>query len=150
MGIKIVAVNRKARHNYFLEEFFEAGLVLVGTEIKSIKNGNVQMKDAYISIINGEAFVKAMNISIYKEGNQFNHDEQRERKLLLNKKEIIKLQRKMNVEGYTIIPTKIYLSNGRAKIEIALAKGKKLYDKRQSEKERDIKRMLQNTVKKYC
>ena len=149
MGIKIVAVNRKARHNYFLEEFFEAGLVLVGTEIKSIKNGNVQMKDAYISIINGEAFVKAMNISIYKEGNQFNHDEQRERKLLLNKKEIIKLQRKMNVEGYTIIPTKIYLSNGRAKIEIALAKGKKLYDKRQSEKERDIKRMLQQTTKKY-
>lgn len=149
MGNKIIAVNRKAKHNYFLEEFFEAGIVLVGTEIKSIRNGNVQMKDSYISIINKEAYIKGMNISIYKEGNQFNHDEQRERKLLLNKSEIIKLQKKMNVEGYTIVPTKIYLSKGKAKVEIALAKGKNLYDKRQTEKERDIKRMLQQTTKKY-
>ena len=147
--MKIIALNRKARHNYFLEEFFEAGIVLVGTEIKSLKNGNVQMKDSYISIISNEAYIKGMNIAIYKEGNQFNHDEQRERKLLLNKKEIIKLQKKISTEGYTVIPTKIYLTRGRAKLEIALAKGKNLYDKRQTQKERDIKRMLQQTTKKY-
>ena len=147
--MKIIALNRKARHNYFLEEFFEAGIVLVGTEIKSLKNGNVQMKDSYISIISNEAYIKGMNIAIYKEGNQFNHDEQRERKLLLNKKEIIKLQTKISTEGYTVIPTKIYLTRGRAKLEIALAKGKNLYDKRQTQKERDIKRMLQQTTKKY-
>jgi SsrA-binding protein len=147
MSIKVISYNRKASYEYFLEEKFEAGLVLVGTEIKSIRQGKVNFKDAYVSIINDEAFIKEMHISSYDHGNRYNHDETRERKLLLNKREIRKLKQKTQQQGYTIIPTKLYLKNGRAKLEIALAKGKKLYDKRNTEKLKDAKREIDRAMK---
>ena len=147
MGNKIIALNKKAKHDYFLYDRFEAGIVLTGTEIKSIRLGKVQFKDAYISIINREAFIKEMNIALYKEGNINNHDETRVRKLLLNNAEIVKLRQKLTQQGYTIVPCAIYLKNGRAKVEIALAKGKALYDKRQSEKEQTAKREIEKAIK---
>ncbi|NLC96765.1 MAG: SsrA-binding protein SmpB [Erysipelotrichaceae bacterium] len=147
MAEKLISLNRKASHEYFLEERFEAGLVLVGTEIKSIRQGKVQFKDAYISIINNEAFIKEMHIATYAQGNRYNHEETRERKLLLNKSEIRKLKQKVQLKGYTIVPVKLYLKNGKAKLEIALAKGKDLYDKRQSDKERDAKREIEKAMK---
>lgn len=148
MSEKIIAVNRKAKHDYFLEDFFEAGMVLVGTEIKSIRQGKVQFKDAYISFIKGEAFIKEMHISQYDHGNQFNHDETRIRKLLLNRSEIRKLETKVKLKGYTVVPVKMYLKGGKAKLEIALAKGKELHDKRQVDKERTIKREIQKAIKR--
>lgn len=144
---KNVALNRRATHEYFLEEKFEAGIVLTGTEIKSVRNGKVQFKDAYISIYKGEAWIKGMHISAYKEGNIFNVDEERDRKLLLHKLEIQKLLNKVKLKGYTLIPVRMYLKNGKAKMEIALAKGKNLYDKRQSDKVRDAKREMQKAMK---
>lgn len=144
---KNVALNRRASHEYFLEEKFEAGIVLTGTEIKSVRNGKVQFKDAYISIYKGEAWIKGMHISAYKEGNIFNVDEERDRKLLLHKLEIQKLLNKVKLKGYTLIPVRMYLKNGKAKMEIALAKGKNLYDKRQSDKVRDAKREMQKAMK---
>ena len=146
-GEKMIAVNRKASHDYALEERFEAGLVLTGTEIKSIRQGKAQFKDAYISIISGEAWSKEMHIAAYDHGNQFNHDETRERKLLLHKMEIVKLQQKVKLKGYTIVPVKLYLKNGRAKMEIALAKGKALYDKREDAKLKDAKREMEKAMK---
>lgn len=148
MGIKEIAVNRKARHDYIIEETYEAGLVLQGTEIKSLRKGKVQLKQSYVSFIDGEAFVKGMNISQYENGTYNNHDEDRDRKLLLHKKQINKLYEKVKLQGYTVIPTKIYLSNGRVKLEIALAKGKTLYDKRQSDKERSIKREIAKATRR--
>lgn len=144
---KNVALNRRATHEYFLEEKFEAGIVLTGTEIKSVRNGKLQFKDAYISIYKGEAWIKGMHISAYKEGNIFNVDEERDRKLLLHKLEIQKLLNKVKLKGYTLIPVRMYLKNGKAKMEIALAKGKNLYDKRQSDKVRDAKREMQKAMK---
>ena len=144
---KIVAYNRKASHDYFLEDRFEAGLELQGTEIKSVRNGKVQLKDAYISFVNNEAFVKEMHISPYTYGNRFNHDETRVRKLLLHREEIRRLQQKVQQKGYTVVPISVYLSRGKAKMEIALAKGKKLHDKRESEKERDAKREIEKAMK---
>ena len=144
---KLVAENRKARHDYFLEERFEAGIVLTGTEIKSVRAGKVQFKDAYISIYNGEAWIKGMHISPYEHGNIFNHDETRDRKLLLHKYEISKLFQKVRLRGYTLVPTKMYLKDGMAKMEIALAKGKDLYDKRETEKLRDAKRQMEKALK---
>lgn len=134
MPIKVIAENRKAYHDYFILEKYEAGLALLGTEIKSIRNGKVQLKDSYISFMAHEAYVKGMHIALYKEGNRFNHDETRDRKLLLHSQEIIKLENKVKLNGLTIIPLRLYLTNGRAKLEIALAKGKNLYDKRQDSK----------------
>ena len=148
MGIKEIAVNRKARHDYIIEDTYEAGLVLQGTEIKSLRKGKVQLKQSYVSFIDGEAYVKGMNISQYENGTYNNHDEDRDRKLLLHKKQIIKLYEKVKLQGYTVIPTKIYLSNGRVKLEIALAKGKTLYDKRQSDKERTIKREIAKATRR--
>lgn len=147
MSEKVIAFNRKASHEYFLEEKFEAGLVLLGTEIKSIRQGKVQFKDAFVSIIGNEAFIKEMHIALYDHGNRFNHDETRERKLLLNKIEIRKLKQKVQLKGYTIVPVRLYLKNGLAKLEIALAKGKDLYDKRQADKERSMKREIEKAVK---
>jgi SsrA-binding protein len=147
MSEKIISLNRSASHEYFLEDRFEAGIVLVGTEIKSIRQGKVQFKDAFISIVDGEAFVKEMHIAQYDHGNQFNHDETRIRKLLLNKTEIRKLQTKIKLKGYTVVPTKMYLKNGRAKLEIALAKGKALYDKRQDDKLKTAKREMEKATK---
>lgn len=146
-GEKNVAVNRKARHDYFLEESFEAGIALTGNEIKSVREGRVQFKDAYISIYKGEAWIKGMHISPYKYGSIFNVDETRDRKLLLHKYEISKLFDKVRLKGYTLVPVRMYLKNGRAKMEIALAKGKDLYDKRQTEKLRDAKRQMEKALK---
>lgn len=147
MSEKIVSVNRKASHDYFLVERFEAGIVLTGTEIKSIRKGKVQFKDAYITFIKNEAYIKEMHIAPYDHGNIFNHDETRERKLLLHKLEIRKLQQKVKLKGFTIVPCKMYLKNGRAKLEIALAKGKDLYDKRQDDKIKTAKREMERTLK---
>ncbi len=134
--------NRKARFNYFIEKTYEAGIVLSGTEIKSIRKGSANFNDAYISINNGEAFIKNMYIAKYEEGNRFNHDERRDRKLLLHKNEIKKLQSEVETAGYTIVPLKLYFNGNYAKVEIALAKGKKLYDKRETIKKRDLDRAM--------
>jgi SsrA-binding protein len=145
--LKIVAQNRRASHDYFLEEKFEAGMSLTGTEIKSVRAGKVQFKDSYISLKDGEAWIKGMHISNYSFGNVFNVDEERDRKLLLHKYEIRKLTQKVTTKGFTVIPVKMYLKNGKAKLEIALARGKDLYDKRQSAKDRDVKRQLDKAMK---
>ncbi len=144
---KVVALNRKASHEYFLEERFECGIVLTGTEIKSVRAGKVQFKDAFISIYKGEAWIKGMHISPYEFGNIFNVDETRDRKLLMHKYEIRKLYDKVRLKGYTLVPTRMYLKNGRAKMEIALAKGKNLYDKRETDKLRDAKRAMEKAMK---
>ena len=141
--------NKKAFFDYFIEDKYEAGIVLTGTEIKSIRKGSANLKDSYARIKNSEVFLTNMFISTYEEGNRFNHDERRERKLLLNKKEIYKIRDKIEKEGYSLIPVRLYLKNGRAKLEIGIAKGKKNYDKRQSLKEKYIKREMQKTMNKY-
>lgn len=146
-NIKILSNNKKAHFNYFLSDFLEAGLVLSGTEIKSLRNNKVNINDAYIIIRNNQAFIINMNIPIYELGTIYNHDPKRDRKLLLHKKEILKLSSKIQEQGYTIIPTKIYLKKGLAKIEMALAKGKKLFDKRETIKQRDTKREIQKIIK---
>ncbi len=132
--------NRKARHDYFIEDTYEAGIVLKGTEIKSIRNGGVNLKDSYATIKNEEVFILNMHISRYEEGNLFNHEETRTRKLLLHKNEIKKLKTKLNLEGYTIVPLKLYFKRGKAKILIGVGKGKHNYDKRETIKQRDIER----------
>jgi SsrA-binding protein len=144
---KVVALNRKASHEYFLEERYECGIELTGTEIKSVRAGKVQFKDGFISIYKGEAWIKGMHISPYKYGNIFNVDETRDRKLLLHKYEIRKLYDKVRLKGYTLVPTKMYLKNGLCKMEIALAKGKNLYDKRETDKLRDAKRAMEKALK---
>lgn len=147
--MKVIANNKKARHEYFVDEVYEAGLVLTGTEIKSIRNGRVSIKEAYAKIINGEALILGMNISSYEQGNRFNVDSLRPRKLLLHRREINKLIGKLKVGGITLIPLRIYLNDrGKAKIEIAVARGKKLYDKRDSIAKRDTERKMQRAMKK--
>lgn len=147
--MKVIANNKKARHEYFVDEVYEAGLVLTGTEIKSIRNGRVSIKEAYAKIINGEALILGMNISSYEQGNRFNVDPLRPRKLLLHRREINKLIGKLKVGGITLIPLRIYLNDrGKAKIEIAVARGKKLYDKRDSIAKRDTERKMQRAMKK--
>lgn len=141
--------NKKANFDYFIEDTYEAGIVLKGTEIKAIRKGSCNLKDTYARVKNNEIYVINMFIAPYEQGNRFNHDERRERKLLLHKKEIIKIKQKIEKEGYSLVPIKLYLKNGRAKVLIGVAKGKKAYDKRQSLKEKDIKRDLEKTVSKY-
>lgn len=136
--------NKKAYFNYFIEEEYEAGLVLVGTEIKSIRKGSVNLTDSYVRIKNNEAYIINLFIDKYDEGSLFNHDTTRERKLLLHKKEIKKILEYSQKDGYTLIPLKIYLKNGKAKVLIGIVKGKKLYDKRQTIKERDLDRLDRN------
>ena len=143
----IVANNKKARHDYFIEKIYEAGLVLKGTEVKSIRQGRVNLKESYVIVKDGEVFVFGMHISPYKEGNIFNEDPLRTRKLLLNKNEIRKISQDVKLAGSTVVPLRLYFKNGRAKLEIALVKGKKLYDKRESQRERDIKRSLDRKYK---
>lgn len=145
--MKIIAQNKKARHDYFIIESHEAGIQLLGSEIKSIRQGKVNLNDAFVSFRSGEAFVSNMHISKYDFSNRFNHDETRPRKLLLHKKEIIKLYSQTKEQGYTIIPLKIYLKEGLAKVEIGLAKGKKDYDKRASMKEKDAEMRLKKVLK---
>ena len=140
-------VNRQASFNYFVEETYEAGIVLTGTEIKSIRSGKCNIKDSYAIIKNNEVYLLNAHISHYREGNIFNHEETRTRKLLLNKKEILKLNNKLNIEGYTLVPLKIYFVRGRAKVLIGVCKGKKNYDKRESIKEKDLQRELSKSEK---
>jgi len=144
---KIIAKNRKASHDYYLEERLEVGLELFGTEIKSIRKGAVQLRDAYVDFIDGEAFIREMTIAPYEFGNRFNHEDRRDRKLLMHKQEIRKFSRGIKEKGYTIVPTMIYLKNGKAKLEIAVARGKALHDKRQSLKQRDAQREIDKAMK---
>ena len=134
--------NKKAYFNYFIEDELEAGIALVGTEIKSVRKGSVNITDSYVRIKNNEAYIINMFIEKYDSGSIFNHDPSRERKLLLHKKEIKKLLEKVQKESYTLIPLKIYLKNGKAKILLGIARGKKLYDKRESIKKRDLQRQI--------
>jgi len=144
---KVVAQNKKASHDYFIEETYEAGIVLKGTEIKSIRNGRVQLKDSFARISNGEVFLNNAHISPYEQGNQFNHDPVRERKLLLHRQQINKLIGATKQQGYSIVPLKMYLKDGFAKVLIGLAKGKKNYDKRESLKKKEAKREMQRAFK---
>lgn len=146
-GIKVISDNRKAYHEYFVEEKLETGIILTGTEIKSIRNGRVNLKDSYARIENGEVWLYQMHISPYEQGNRFNHDPLRKRKLLLNRSEISKLVGKVQQEGLTLVPTKIYLRKGLAKIELGICKGKKNYDKRQDIAERDAKRDIERSLR---
>ncbi len=140
--------NRKAKHNYEIFESIECGIVLTGTEIKSIKNGKANIRDSYAVVKKDEVFLLNMHISPYENGNIFNHDETRTRKLLLHKKEIYKLRDKIRLEGYTLVPLKVYLKDGRAKVLLGVAKGKKNYDKRETIKKRDIDRNIRSSLKK--
>ena len=146
--MKDIAVNKKAYHDYEIEEKYEAGIVLVGSEIKSLRNGKVSLKESFVSFSHGEALIKGMNISIYKEATYNNHDETRDRKLLLHKREIAKLSSKCKLQGYTVIPLKLYFNNGLVKVEIALAKGKSLYDKRRSDKLKTMERAAKAALKR--
>lgn len=140
--------NRKAKYDYEILETIEAGIVLTGTEIKSIRNGKANLKDSYATIKKGEAILLNMHISPYEQGNIFNHQETRTRKLLLHKKEIIKLNDKIHIEGYTLVPLKLYFKGSIAKILLGIAKGKKTYDKREAIKKRDIERDIKARLKR--
>ena len=146
-SIKIVAENRRARHDYHIHETFEAGIVLTGTEIKSLLGGRANLTDSYARIENGELYLISAHISPYDQGNRFNHEPRRNRKLLMHKSEILRLLGKTREKGYTLVPLKIYLSHGLAKVELALASGKDLYDKRQSAAEKDAKREVERTLR---
>ena len=147
-GLKIISNNRKARFNYFFKEFFEAGIVLSGSEVKSLRNGKANISESYAHDINGEIYLINSHISSYKESSYNDHNPIRNRKLLLNKKEINKLMGRINREGFTLIPTKLYFKKGKAKIEIAVAKGRKQYDKRQIKMKRDWNREKARYFKK--
>jgi SsrA-binding protein len=147
MSEKLICNNKKAYHNYFIEEKFEAGMVLTGTEIKSLRMGNANLNDSFAIVRNGEAFLNNLHISPYDFGNRENHDPDRMRKLLLHKKEIGRLFGKIREQGYSVVPLRLYFKNGLAKVEIGLAKGKKLYDKREVMKEKDQKRDMSQALK---
>lgn len=147
--MKIVSQNKKAFHDYFIEDTYEAGIELKGTEIKSIRKGSANLKDSYIRIKNGEAFLEGMHVAPYEQGNIFNHDPLRTRKLLLHKKQINKLYREVKESGMTLVPTKLYFGDksSKVKVEVAVARGKKLYDKRQDLKAKDAKRDIEKALK---
>ncbi|MDA3128736.1 SsrA-binding protein SmpB [Aliibacillus thermotolerans] len=145
---RVLAQNKKARHDYFIEETIEAGMVLKGTEIKSVRAGRINLKDSFARIENGEVFLHNAHIAPYEQGNQFNHDPLRTRKLLLNKHEINKWIGKTQQAGYSLIPLKVYLKNGVAKVLLGLAKGKKKYDKREAIKQKDIKREMDRAIRR--
>ena len=146
-SIKIVAKNSKAYHDYFIEDRFEAGIELAGTEVKSIRMGNVNLKDSFCIIKDGQLSVLGMHVSPYEKGNIFNKDPRRPRRLLMHKREILKLFGKIKQDGYALIPLSIYLSHARVKLEVGLAKGKKLYDKRESDAQRQAKRDMDRVMK---
>lgn len=149
-GIKTVASNRKARHEFFIEDSLEVGIALKGTEVKSIRQGKLNLKESYASIDNGEVYINNMHISPYDHGNIQNVDPIRKRKLLLHKREIRKLQQETTLKGLTLVPLKVYLKNGKVKMELATARGKKLYDKRNDIAKKDAeRRMRQHTSEKY-
>ena len=141
-------INRKAKFDYFIEEEYEAGIVLTGTEIKSIRKNAVNLKDSFAKISNGEIYLYGCHISPYEQGNRYNHEPERVRKLLLTKKEILKLDIKIKKDGYTIVPLEMFLDRGFAKVEIALAKGKKLYDKREAIAKKTQKRDIERQMKR--
>lgn len=147
MVIKMEILNRKARYDYEILDKYECGIVLTGTEIKSIRKGNANLKDSYAVVKNSEVFLLNMYISEYKEGNIFNHEETRTRKLLLHKNEIKKINDKISIKGLTLVPVKLYFKNGKAKIELAVARGKHTYDKKETIKQRDIEREVRKSLK---
>ena len=147
--IKVLVNNSKAKYLYFLEDFTECGIELKGSEIKSVRHNGASLRDSYVIFKNGEAFILNMRISPYENGASFNHDPLRTRKLLLHKREILKMEQRAKEQSMTVVPTKVYLKKGKLKIEIALAKGKKLFDKRETIKKRDDERMMAKLKKGY-
>lgn len=147
LGIKQVAQNKKAYHEYFIEEKYEAGIELAGTEVKSIRQGRINLKDSFCAVKNGELFVHGMHISPYEQGNIFNKDPVRARRLLMHKKEILKLHARVKQDGLTLVPLSVYFKDSRVKVEIGLAKGKKLYDKRDSAAAKDARREMDRKMK---
>ena len=148
-GTKTVAQNRKARHDYFIEQTYEAGIALVGTEVKSIRQGKVNLRDSFIQIKNGEAILQGMHVTPYEQGNRFNHDPMRPRTLLLHKREIMRLDAAVSRDGMTLVPLELYLKKGRVKVLLAVARGKKLYDKRAGEAQRDAKRQMERALRQH-
>lgn len=146
-NLKTIAQNKKARHDYFVEETYEAGIELCGTEVKSLRAGRVNLKDSWCSIVDGEIFVNGMHISPYEQGNIFNRDPMRVRKLLMHKKEILKLYGTVKQTGYSLIPISLYFKDSKVKLQVGLCKGKKLYDKRADMAERSAKRDMERAVK---
>lgn len=147
MTVKVVATNRKARHEYHFDDTYEAGLVLMGTEIKSIRAGQVSIQEGFVLFEGGEAWLVNVHIAQYDPASQQNHEPRRRRKLLLHRRQIDRLESRAREKSYTVVPTKLYLKDGRAKVEIALARGKKLYDKRQAIAKRDSKRQMDRALK---
>ena len=148
-SVKQVAANRKAFHDYFIEDKYEAGIELAGTEVKSIRQGAVNLRDSFCAVKDGEMFLYGMHVSPYEKGNIFNKDPRRTRKLLLHKREIRKLQAKVQQDGYALIPLALYFSGPRVKVEVGLCRGKKNYDKRDAAAQRDAKRVIDRTMKSY-
>ncbi|WP_066923496.1 SsrA-binding protein SmpB [Murdochiella massiliensis] len=146
---KVLANNKRARHDYFIEKIWEAGIALKGTEVKSVRQGKVSIQQSYVDIQGGEAWIKGLHISPYEQGNRYNMDPVRDRRLLLHKKEIQQLAEAIQRDGYTIIPLSVVLRGRRIKVDIALARGKKLYDKRQSLREAEDKRRIERTLKEW-
>lgn len=146
-NMKTIAQNKKARHDYFVEETYEAGIELCGTEVKSLRAGRVNLKDSWCSIVDGEIFVNGMHISPYEQGNIFNRDPMRVRKLLMHKKEILKLYGTVKQTGYSLIPISLYFKDSKVKLHVGLCKGKKLYDKRADMAERSAKRDMERAIK---
>jgi len=144
---KIIADNRKARHDYFILDTYEAGIALTGTEVKSLRSGKVSMRDCYGMVKDGEMYIEGMHISAYEQGNRYNADPMRRRKLLLHKRQILKLYGQVKQEGLTLIPLRLYFLRGRVKVELALCKGKKLYDKRDASAAKDAKREMERGLK---
>ena len=148
-SVRLIANNKKAYHDYFIDETYEAGIALVGTEVKSLRMGKCSIKEAYISMVNGEALIYGMNISPYEKGNIFNKDPLRPRKLLLHRQELNKLWRAIQQKGFTIVPLKVYLKGSLVKVEIGVARGKKQYDKRADIAKKDAKRSMERAFKEY-
>lgn len=146
---KLIASNRAAYHEYFVDEKYEAGILLAGTEVKSVRGGHVNLKDSYVSVEDGELWVHGMHISPYEKGNIFNKEPLRDRKLLMHKKEIFKLFGLVGQKGYTLIPLSLYFKNGKVKVEVGLCRGKKLYDKRETEAKRQAIRDIERSSKNY-
>lgn len=147
MGEKLICANKRAFHDYFIEDRFEAGIVLQGTEVKSLRGGKVNLGDAFLLVRNGEAFLHNLTISHYEFGNRQNHDPERNRKLLLHRKEIDKIYGRIREQGYSVVPLRLYLKNGLVKVELGLAKGKKLYDKREDMKKKEGQREVAQVLK---
>jgi len=147
VGIKVIATNRKARYQYHFHDTYEAGLVLMGSEIKSIRAGRVSLQEGFVLFEEGEAWLVNVHIAQYDPASQQNHEPRRRRKLLLHRREIDRLRSRIQEKGYTMVPTRLYLKDGRAKVEIALARGKKQYDKRQTIAKRDSKRQMERAIK---